>query len=240
MPLPDLGDLLAELDDDDPLVRLVAAEAVAGDLQRLADRVVGVIVDELRDAGHSWSAIGDHLGITRQAAQQRYTPRWSSLTLSDLVATNRLAHHTERARAALVRAERLATGAGAPAVEPVHLLAAVLDSPGLGRDAARATGADVRRLRAAADRIIGATVPPVDDDVPVSAAVRRCLEATLDETLGLGHNYIGTEHQLLGVLHDGDVAALAARHRLDLDAARDEVSRLLAAAPPPPRRRGGG
>jgi hypothetical protein len=238
VPLPDLDSLVAELDDDDPLVRLVAAEVLADGLQRLADRVVGVIVDELREAGHSWSDIGDHLGITRQAAQQRYTPRWSSLTLSDLLATERLARYTDRAKAVLALAERTARRSGADAVEPVHLLIAVLASPGLGRDAARATGARVDRLRAAAERTTDR--PPASGDVPVSAAARRCLEATLHAALSLGHNYIGTEHQLLGALHDADVAALAARHGLTIDGARDEVTRLVAAVPPRRPRRGGG
>jgi hypothetical protein len=228
MAVPDLESLVAEVDGGDPLDRLDAAERLADDLRGLADRLVGRFVDDARTAGCSWADIGDHLQISRQAAQQRYTPRWSSLDLADLAAAGRLSRYTEKARAVLVRADGLARDLGHADVAPAHLLAAVLDGDNVAVQALRALGADPARLRRAAARAIGRGTATGDRPVPVGAPARRCLEATLAEALQLGHNYIGTEHLLLGLLHDDGIATLAGR-KVTLDGARGAVRACLEA-----------
>jgi hypothetical protein len=225
-PLPDLEELSGEVTGDDPLERLVAAEHAAEELVRLADRLVGRFVDDARATGCSWADIGDLLGISRQAAQQRYTPRWSSLSLSDLAGAGRLTRYTEKARTVLGRAEQLVGERHHDAVRPGHLLLAVLEGDNVAVDALRALGVDRRQLQRSAAR----SLPRGDDDapssIPVSAPARRCLEATLTEAVGLGHNYIGTEHLLLGLLHDDGVASLMPA-RVTIEATRNAVQARL-------------
>ncbi|MEU4206136.1 Clp protease N-terminal domain-containing protein [Streptomyces sp. NPDC039022] len=85
MALPDLDDLIAEVDrrcdnahrpggQDQPdwLALLTVAAQLAGQLQALADDLVEDYVEHCRMHGNSWTDIGTALGVTRQAAQQRF------------------------------------------------------------------------------------------------------------------------------------------------------------------------
>ncbi|MBV9384667.1 MAG: hypothetical protein JOY82_18235 [Streptosporangiaceae bacterium] len=57
-----------------PLQLLTEAHAAAAELNRLADHLLGHFVDEARRGGVLWNEIGDALGVTKQAAQQRFAP----------------------------------------------------------------------------------------------------------------------------------------------------------------------
>ena len=56
------------------LDRVRDAVHVAGTIDELGDHLVGHFIDEARGAGYSWSAIGENLGLSRQAVQKRYAP----------------------------------------------------------------------------------------------------------------------------------------------------------------------
>ncbi|MEU9207713.1 Clp protease N-terminal domain-containing protein [Streptomyces sp. NPDC048415] len=60
---------------DDELALLDAVIAVTQDLTGHADEAVDQVVRQVRAAGHSWTVIGEHLGVSRQAARQRYADR---------------------------------------------------------------------------------------------------------------------------------------------------------------------
>jgi hypothetical protein len=234
--LPDLTVLIGIIDtahkDSDVLDRITAAEDLVADLGRLGDRLIGYYVEKARAEGHSWSEIGAHLGVSRQAAQQRYTPLWSSLTLDDLAAAGAFTRFTERTKETLSRAEAHARDGGHGAITVGHLLLGILDDQNtLAVKAIRVTGADPAELRQAVRARLGDGTGDARDRVPIGASARRCLEAALTEALELGHNYIGTEHLLLGILRDRtDVAAEVLRDAgVRLDAARTAVRELLAA-----------
>src|SRR5215471_10139715 len=57
-----------------PLDLLAEAVGTAADLDALADHLIGHFVDLSREAGASWTQIGERLGVTKQAAQQRFVP----------------------------------------------------------------------------------------------------------------------------------------------------------------------
>src|SRR5882672_3863734 len=59
----------------DPLDLLDAVMALTRDLSGRADAVVDEVVRQARDAGYSWTVIGERLGVSRQAARQRYSDR---------------------------------------------------------------------------------------------------------------------------------------------------------------------
>src|SRR3954453_22060238 len=124
----DLSSLVAVVDGRHPpdaLAALAAAEAVAADLARVGERLVGFYVERARTEGRSWAEIGEHMGISRQAAQQRFSGRWSALTMDDLEHAGALLPFTARTRTALHRAEDHARRLGHPSVAVEHLLLAV-------------------------------------------------------------------------------------------------------------------
>ena len=211
-----LADLVAAVErrhPDGSLAALAAAEAVAAELVALGDRLIGFYVERARHDGHSWAEIGAHVGISRQAAQQRFAPRWGSLTVDDLLAAGGLERATGRLRTTLHAAEDAARSRRHDAIEEGHLLLAVLDAgDALAAKAIRAVGVDgadlARRVDAALEgHETGDGVPPL------GVEARRCLGRAATTALSMGHNYVGTEHLLLGIAATPDpelAAALAA------------------------------
>ncbi len=57
-----------------PLDRIEAALAVSEELTSGADELIGQFVDEARQAGCSWTEIGQRIGVSKQAARQRFLP----------------------------------------------------------------------------------------------------------------------------------------------------------------------
>ena len=72
-----LADLIARLDEEfpdaDDLARISEAQLRAQTLSDLGDQLVGHYVGKAKQAGASWSEIGDAIGVSKQAAQQRHT-----------------------------------------------------------------------------------------------------------------------------------------------------------------------
>ncbi|HKT02786.1 MAG TPA: Clp protease N-terminal domain-containing protein, partial [Rugosimonospora sp.] len=112
------------------LDRITVAEELTADLRSLGDRLIGYYVELARSEGYSWTDIGGHLGVSRQAAQQRYTPRWSSLTLADLSYAGAFTRLTRRCKDALARAEEHARRLRHDSVGTEHLLLGILDDTG--------------------------------------------------------------------------------------------------------------
>ncbi|MEV5896017.1 Clp protease N-terminal domain-containing protein [Nonomuraea fuscirosea] len=230
--LPDLTALLSIVEerdpDADPLSRLTVAEGVLSDLQGIGDRLLGYLVELARAEGCSWSDIGDHLGISRQAAQQRYGRRWSSLTVADLAQSGAFDRYTARAKQTLERAEAHARRLEQPAIGVDHLLLGILDDPDtLAVHAIAAQGADPSALRADLDRSL-TTGPGAAATIRIGPETRRALQATLAETAELRHNYVGTEHMLLGLLRDRSSTFLR-DHGIDLEPTRAAVRAALEA-----------
>src|ERR1700684_909051 len=123
-PTPSLQDVihLVESDPDDaqPLNRLRAASALVQNLADIGDAALGYFVDQARHAGHSWSEIGEALGVSKQAAQQKQTVR---LSLGLNAPT--FERFTPRARNVLVAAEPIARDWGHSHVDTEHLLLAL-------------------------------------------------------------------------------------------------------------------
>ncbi|MEV4568627.1 Clp protease N-terminal domain-containing protein [Nonomuraea sp. NPDC049419] len=213
--LPDLTVLLSIVEErsegTDPLSRLTVAEGVLSELEGVGDRLLGYLVELARAEGCSWSDIGDHLGISRQAAQQRYGRRWSSLTMADLAHSGAFDRYTGRAKQTLERAEAHARRRGATAVGVDHLLLGILDDPQtLAVRAIAAQGADPAALRADLEQQL-AEGPGSPATLPIGADARRALQAALVETAELRHNYVGTEHMLLGLLREKSIGLLRER-----------------------------
>jgi len=205
-----LDDLIATVHathpDGDPLTHLSDAVLVAEQLTDNADHLVGHFVDQARRAGASWTEIGRSMGVTKQAAQKRFVPRSSS----EVPELGNWSRFTDRARAALASAQRLAAAGRFEEVQPGHLLLGLLADPGGLAARALAAQAPLDRIGAA----VAATLGTGEHDhqgetVPFSPEARRVLAITLREALRLGHNYVGTEHILLALMQEGGALAEA-------------------------------
>src|SRR3978361_936014 len=77
VPAVRLDDLIGTISTahQDPLDRLTGAMQLAAELDEVADSLIGHFVDQARRAGASWSAIGQSMGMSKQAAQKRFVAR---------------------------------------------------------------------------------------------------------------------------------------------------------------------
>ena len=204
-----------------PLENLADAMTVAARLDEQSDALIGYFVDQARRSGASWSKIGAGLGVTKQAAQQRFVSRWESAEFS---------RFTARARNVLAAARQIAGLGGAEQVDAGHLAAGLLSEPdGVAARVIHAAGLTDEQVTAALG--VPAASGPGDADPAALRQLRftedgrRALRYTLEATLSLGHNYIGTEHLLLGILGaDGDAAKTLAGLGLTVEVARQKLS----------------
>jgi ATP-dependent Clp protease ATP-binding subunit ClpC len=117
-----------------------------------------------------------------------------------------------------------------------HLLLGLLrEEEGLGARALDSLDVTLDEVRAQVARIIGlGDEPPVTGQIPFTPRAKKVLELSLREAQGLGHDRIGTEHILLGLVREN--SGVAAQILIDLgadpDAVRNQVIRLLSGEAP--------
>ena len=147
--------------------------------------------------------------------------------------------YTDRARRALFFARYEAGLAGSPAVEPEHLLLALIrEGSGLSArifERARISPDDVRRaIESRTTRREGATSS--GEDLPLSASTNQVLEYAAQESGRLLHSYVGTEHLLLGVFREEQslAASVLANRGLHIDRVRDDIVMMRSVPAPLP------
>ncbi len=112
---------------------------------------------------------------------------------------------TDRARVVIVDAEAEARNLEHGFIGPEHLLVGLSQGNGIAARVLRELGVSHEELRAKVSEAIEPKTnrrarPTILSKPPFSPSAKKCLEHSLREALRLGHNYIGTEHILLGVL----------------------------------------
>jgi hypothetical protein len=199
-----------------PLDNLSDAVAVSTGLSEQADSLIGHFVDQARRSGASWSQIGASMGVTKQAAQQRFVPRGPVRMETGFGDFSRF---TLRARNVLAAAEDLARAADVAVIGSEHLAVGLLAEPeGVAAKALAALGVRDGPLRSAfglPDGVAAEHAPagePAGGDtavprVPLGPGAVATLKGALRSALHLGHNYIGTEHILLGLVDEEDATA---------------------------------
>ena len=186
-----------------------AAVRISEHLGELADHLIGHFVDQARKTGASWTEIGQSMGVTKQAAQKRFVPRATSAEdlLSDAFQDHLFSRFTPRAKRTVTAAMEEAREHRHGFIGTEHLALGLLDEPeGLAVKAIEALGVTPEAARQA---LVAALLPATADEpmpgrIPFTPRARKVLELALREALSLGHNYIGTEHILLGVLAEED------------------------------------
>jgi len=139
--------------------------------------------------------------------------------------------YTERARRVLFFARYEASQLGSLSIDTEHLLLGLLrEGKGLtSRLFARANLSLDDLLRDIESRVVFHEKTPLAQEIPFTDATKRALESAATEADRLLHNYIGTEHLLLGLLSEPDSGAgqILTGHGLRLVAVRDDIVTLL-------------
>jgi Clp amino terminal domain, pathogenicity island component len=189
--------------DGDVFTRLTDAVNISESLGTTADALIGHYVEVARANGASWTEIGTCLGVSKQAAQQRHVARRDEDP--DFPARRLFSRFTKRARNVVQEARRQADQRANPEVTNAHLVLGLVSEPdGLAGQAMVAAGASLEAVQDAilADLSKGAARKR-KRRASFAADAKKTLELALREALRLDHNYIGTEHLLLGVLLSG-------------------------------------
>lgn len=211
--------MLFVIDDDATTLAARASRAqdptdglrAVAELRAVLDELEARQVDRALERDWSWAQVGRALGISKQAAHRRHAQRApvSELPVPSPAALRPSANDeprvviTGQARQVVARAKQEAGELGDAAVEPVHLLAALLQAPaGPAQDALLELGVDVddvrRELRQPGRRRSRrfARTPQI------SPVTRQALEHSLEESQRLCHGHLGPEHLLLALLRD--------------------------------------
>ncbi len=137
---------------------------------------------------------------------------------------------TERARQVVVLAQEEARTLKHNYIGTEHILLGLLrEEEGLAARVLEGLEITVEEVRAQVIRIVGSGEEVTSGQIPFTPRAKKVLELALREALSLGHNYIGTEHILLGLVRENE--GVAARILADFDAdsekIRNEIIRML-------------
>ncbi|MFF8773521.1 Clp protease N-terminal domain-containing protein [Kitasatospora sp. NPDC015120] len=188
-----LADLIARLDEDTPgadhLARISEAQLRNRTLTDLGNQLVDHYVSKAKEAGASWSEIGDAIGVTKQAAQQRHT-------------SNPFERFTERNRHGIVLAQEAARTYKHDSIGTEHLLLGLLGEPqGLAYKVLLAETGSEQTIRDA----IEAALPPAGQKtlrghIPFRPESKEAIEQASRASAELGNDWVGTGHALLGLI----------------------------------------
>jgi len=109
------------------------------------------------------------------------------------------------------------------------LLGLIGEGTGVAAKVLKSLGVNLKDSRIEVEKIIGRGSGFVDVEIPFTPRAKRVLELSLEEARQLGHNYIGTEHLLLGLIREGEGVAARVLENLsiDLTKVRTQVIRML-------------
>lgn len=137
---------------------------------------------------------------------------------------------TERARRVVVLAREEARMLNQNYIGTEHLLLGlILEGEGVAAKAIENLGISLEDVRLQVEKIIGRGEATSMGHIPFTPRAKKVLELSLREALQLGHNYIGTEHILLGLIREGEGVAARVLINLgaDLERVRNEVIHVL-------------
>jgi GNAT superfamily N-acetyltransferase len=142
---------------------------------------------------------------------------------------------TDRARRAVVLAQEEARTLNHGYIGTEHLLLGLLcESDGVGARALESLGISLDAVRQQVEEIIGQGQHAPSGHIPFTPRAKKVLQLSLREAEQLGHDYIGTEHLLLGLLREGHGVAAQVLVKLgaDRNRVRQQVIQLISSQPP--------
>ena len=137
---------------------------------------------------------------------------------------------TDRARRVVVLAQEEARMLSHNYIGTEHILLGLIhEGEGVAAKALESLDISLEAVRAQVEEIIGQGQQAPSGHIPFTPRAKKVLELSLREALQLGHNYIGTEHILLGLIREGEGVAAQVLQKLgaDLNRVRQQVIQLL-------------
>ena len=150
---------------------------------------------------------------------------------------------TDRARRVVVLAQEEARLLNHSYIGTEHILLGLIhEGEGVAAKALESLGISLEAVRSQVEEIIGQGGSSPSGHIPFTPRAKKVLELSLREALQLGHNYIGTEHILLGLIREGEGVAAQVLVKLgaDLSRVRQQVIQLLSGYQGPAGSTGGG
>ena len=142
---------------------------------------------------------------------------------------------TDRARRVVVLAQEEARMLNHSYIGTEHILLALIDEgDGTGIKALESLGISLDAVRQQVEEIIGQGQQAPSGHIPFTPRAKKVLELSLREAVQLEHDYIGTEHILLGLIREGDGVAAQVLVKLgaDLNRVRQQVIQLISGRQP--------
>jgi len=149
--------------------------------------------------------------------------------------TSRFEKFSERARRVLTLAQEEAQKLNHTYIGTEHiLLGLVREDEGIAAKVMVNLGASLVKVRQAIEYIVERSEKPATGETGLTAGAKRVIELAIDEARHLGHNYIGTEHLLLGLLREEEGLASSVLDSLGitLERTRDETIRVISQVTP--------
>jgi ATP-dependent Clp protease ATP-binding subunit ClpC len=137
---------------------------------------------------------------------------------------------TDRARRVVVLAQEEARMLNHNYIGTEHILLGLIhEGEGVAAKGLEALDISLQEVREQVSEIIGRGQTPPFGHIPFTPRAKKVLELSLRESLQLGHNYIGTEHILLGIIREGEGVGAQVLQRLgaDLNRVRQQVIEIL-------------
>src|SRR5699024_5962778 len=140
---------------------------------------------------------------------------------------------TERAQKVLALAQEEAIRLGHSNIGTEHILLGLIrEGDGIAAKALQELNLEVAHIQQEVEKLIGHSNQPMHS-VHYTPRAKKVVELSQDEARKLGHQYVGTEHILLGLIREGEGVAARVLHNLDisLGKARQQVLQLLGTNP---------
>jgi len=143
---------------------------------------------------------------------------------------SRFEKFSERARRVLTLAQEEAQHLNHSYIGTEHILLGLLrEEEGVAAKVLTNLNVSLGKVRSGVEFIIGHGEKPTSGEIGLTPRAKRVIELAIDEARNLGHNYIGTEHLLLGLLHEGGgvAAGVLDSFGITLEQVRAETTRIL-------------
>lgn len=137
---------------------------------------------------------------------------------------------TERAQKVLFLAQEEALRLGHPYVGTEHILLGLIrEGQGVAARALAGMGIEADKVRSAVEQAVGKGQANPGQEIAITPRGKRILELSVEEARRMGHNYVGTEHLLLGLIREGEGLAAQVLKAMgaDLDRVRQVVLKML-------------
>ncbi len=240
MPLPDLDDLIAEVDRTCTTAvpsnvaggqpnwseLLKTSAEVAGQLQALADDLIEEYVEHCRSHGATWSEVGEALGVSRQAAQQRFLAPRREYDPSEL---------SDELRQAMAHMKRVAVLHRNNFIGTEHVLAGIIAETNSATALLTSRGVALGELRRSLENRLGMGASQAADRIAWTPYARKVIALAKEHAEQARATTIGCDHVLAGLITLNRGVAADVLHTFDINLVTFEAKRRARPSSAPKR-----